>query len=95
MSEVGLTKDLRAFAARADVIVDTLPLTPDTKGLFDKAFFDAAKRGALFINVGRGGTVVTADLIAALKDGRVGGAGSTSRIPSPCRRIIRSGMRRT
>ena len=81
--EVGLTKDLRAFAARADVIVDTLPLTPDTKGLFDKAFFDAAKRGALFINVGRGGTVVTADLIAALKDGRVGGAGLDVTDPEP------------
>ena len=83
VAEVGLTKDLRAFASRADVIVDTLPLTPDTKGLFDKGFFDAAKRGALFINVGRGGTVVTADLIAALKDGRVGGAGLDVTDPEP------------
>ena len=83
VAEVGLPKDLRAFAARADVIVDTLPLTPDTKGLFDKGFFDAAKRGALFINVGRGGTVVTADLIAALKDGRIGGAGLDVTDPEP------------
>ena len=45
--EVGLTKDLRAFAARADVIVDTLPLTPDTKGLFDKVFFEPRSARAL------------------------------------------------
>jgi phosphoglycerate dehydrogenase-like enzyme len=83
VSEVGLTKDLRAFAGRADVIVDTLPLTPDTKGLFDRALFDAAKRGALFVNVGRGGTVVTADLVEALKDGRLGGAGLDVTDPEP------------
>jgi phosphoglycerate dehydrogenase-like enzyme len=83
VSEVGLTKDLRAFAGRADVVVDTLPLTPDTNALFDRAFFDAAKRGALFINVGRGGTVVTADLVAALQDGRLGGAGLDVTDPEP------------
>ena len=83
VSEVGITKDLQAFAAHADVIVDTLPFTPDTQGLFNKSFFDAAKRGALFINVGRGGTVVTADLVAALQDGRIGGAGLDVTNPEP------------
>ena len=67
VAEVGLPDKLLPFAARADVIVSTLPLTPETKGLMNKAFFDAAKRGALFINVGRGGTVVTDDLVAALE----------------------------
>jgi phosphoglycerate dehydrogenase-like enzyme len=52
VAEVGLPDKLHAFAGRADVIVSTLPLTPETKGLMNKAFFDAAKRGALFINVG-------------------------------------------
>jgi phosphoglycerate dehydrogenase-like enzyme len=74
VDEQGLSKDLLAFAARADVIVDALPLTPETKGIFDRKAFDAAKRGALFINVGRGGTVDTADLVAALQDGRIGAA---------------------
>jgi phosphoglycerate dehydrogenase-like enzyme len=83
VSQVGLTRDLHAFAARSDVIVDTLPMTSDTKGLINKAFFDAAKRGAIFINVGRGGTVVTADLVAALKDGRLGGAGLDVTDPEP------------
>lgn len=83
VAEVGLTDKLLAFAGRADVIVDTLPLTQDTKGIFDRKLFDAAKRGALFINVGRGGTVVTADLVAALQDGRIGGAGLDVTDPEP------------
>jgi phosphoglycerate dehydrogenase-like enzyme len=83
VAEVGLADKLLPFAGRADVIVDTLPLTQDTKGLFDRKVFDGAKRGALFINVGRGGTVVTADLIAALRDGRLGGAGLDVTDPEP------------
>jgi phosphoglycerate dehydrogenase-like enzyme len=83
VAEVGLGKDLHAFAGRADVIVNTLPLTEETRGLFDDALFDAAKDGALFVNVGRGGTVVTADLVAALEDGRIGGAGLDVTDPEP------------
>lgn len=83
VAEVGLADKLLPFAARADVIVSTLPLTTETKGLMNKAFFDAAKRGALFINVGRGGTVVTNDLVAALADGRLGGAGLDVTDPEP------------
>ena len=83
VAEVGLPDKLLPFAGRADVIVSTLPLTPETKGLMNKAFFDAAKRGALFINVGRGGTVVTDVLVAALKDGRLGGAGLDVTDPEP------------
>lgn len=83
VGEVGLGADLRAFARRADVIVNTLPLTPQTRGLYDRAFFDTVRRGALFINVGRGASVVTADLVAALEDGRLGGAGLDVADPEP------------
>jgi phosphoglycerate dehydrogenase-like enzyme len=83
VAEVGLPDKLRPFAARADVIVNTLPLTTETKDLFNREVFDAARRGALFINVGRGGTVVTDDLVAALRDGRLGGAGLDVTDPEP------------
>jgi phosphoglycerate dehydrogenase-like enzyme len=83
VSEVGLSADLLAFARRADVIVNTLPLTAQTRGIYDKAFFDAAKHGALFINVGRGASVVTSELVAALGDGRIGGAGLDVTDPEP------------
>jgi phosphoglycerate dehydrogenase-like enzyme len=69
--------------ADADVVVNTLPLTEQTRHLFDARSFAAMKTGAFFINVGRGGTVVTADLVEALKQGRVGGAGLDVTDPEP------------
>jgi phosphoglycerate dehydrogenase-like enzyme len=80
---VGLSDELLALAAEADVVVNALPLTPQTANLFDREFFDAVKPGVLFINVARGGSVVTAELVAALKDGRVAGAGLDVTEPEP------------
>lgn len=80
---VGLSGELYELAAQADVVINTLPLTPATKGVFDEAFFDAAKHGVFFVNVARGGSVVTDDLVAALEDGRVAGAGLDVTDPEP------------
>lgn len=80
---VGLSHELHDLAAQADVIVNALPLTPDTKDLLDGEFFAAVKPGAIFINVGRGQTVVTAELIAALESGRISGAGLDVTEPEP------------
>lgn len=80
---VGLSDELFELAAQADVVINALPLTPETQGLFDKAFFDAVKPGAFFINVARGGSVVTDDLVAALADGRIAGAGLDVTDPEP------------
>jgi phosphoglycerate dehydrogenase-like enzyme len=80
---VGLADELHALAAKADVIVNALPLTPATEGLFDADFFGRAKPGSYFINVGRGATVVTEDLLAALEDGHISGAGLDVTDPEP------------
>ncbi len=80
---VGLSDELLELAGEADFIVVTLPLTPETAGLLDKTFFDAVKRGAHLINVGRGRTIVTDDLVAALSDGRLAGAGLDVTDPEP------------
>ncbi len=80
---VGLSHELHDLAAQSDVIVNALPLTPDTKDLLDGEFFAAVKPGAIFINVGRGQTVVTAELIAALESGRISGAGLDVTEPEP------------
>jgi glyoxylate/hydroxypyruvate reductase A len=58
----------------ADVLVNLLPLTPETAGLLDASVFNTLARGAFLINAGRGGHVVDADLIAALDTGRLSGA---------------------
>jgi len=80
---VGLSDELLELAAEADVVINALPLTPETEGLFDKAFFDAVKPGVFFVNVARGASVVTDDLVAALADGRVAGAGLDVTDPEP------------
>lgn len=80
---VGLSDELPELAARADVIVNALPLTGSTTGIFDRAFFDRAKPGAIFISVGRGRSTVTADLIAALESGKLYGAGLDVTDPEP------------
>jgi phosphoglycerate dehydrogenase-like enzyme len=60
--------------ALADHVVNVLPITPATRRLFDADAFAAMKPGAIFVNVGRGGTVDEPALIRALTDGRIGGA---------------------
>lgn len=67
----------------ADYIINTLPLTAATARCFSDAEFSAMKRGAVFINVGRGGTVDTGALTRALEDGRLGGAGLDVVDPEP------------
>jgi phosphoglycerate dehydrogenase-like enzyme len=62
---------LPALLAQADVVVDLLPLTPDTEKFVNAAFLAGMKPGALFINAGRGRTVDTDALLQALGDGRL------------------------
>jgi phosphoglycerate dehydrogenase-like enzyme len=83
VSQVGLPADLLTFASRADFIVNTTPLTRETTGLFDAKFFDAAKDGAYFFNVGRGPSVVHDDLVAALRSRKLAGAGVDVTDPEP------------
>ena len=80
---VGLPDETAKLASQADVVVNALPLTDQTRGLFDAAMFARMKPGAYYISVGRGGTTVTADLIAALKSGHLGGAGLDVTDPEP------------
>jgi phosphoglycerate dehydrogenase-like enzyme len=83
VSYVGQPDELLALARTADVVVSTLPLTPQTTGLYNAKFFAVLKPTAFFINVARGGSVVTADLVAALNEGRLAGAGLDVVDPEP------------
>jgi phosphoglycerate dehydrogenase-like enzyme len=83
VSYVGLPSELLTLAKDADVIVNTAPLTTETKGLFNATFFATLKPSAYFINVARGGSVVTADLQKALEEGLLAGAGLDVVDPEP------------
>jgi len=83
VARVGLASELPAMIGEADVVVNVTPLTPETQDMFNAALFGRMKTGAYFINVGRGESVVTADLIAALKSGKIAGAGIDVTDPDP------------
>lgn len=53
----------------SDVVSLNCPLTPETKGVIDKAALASMKKTAVLVNVARGGVVVESDLIEALRDG--------------------------
>ena len=83
VSYVGLPDELLTLAKTADVIVNSVPLTPQTTGMYDSKFFAVLKPTAYFINVARGGSAVTADLTAALNEHRIAGAGLDVVDPEP------------
>ena len=83
VSYVGLPDELLKLAKDADFVVNCAPLTPQTTGIFNQAFFAAVKPGAYFISVGRGRSTVTPDLIAALNGGKLAGAGLDVVDPEP------------
>ncbi|PXW25470.1 2-hydroxyacid dehydrogenase [Paraburkholderia caballeronis] len=65
---------LPAFLAQTDVLVCLLPLTAETRGLIDAQLLRQLRPGAKLVHVGRGEHLVSADLLAALREGRLGGA---------------------
>ena len=65
---------LAEFAQGLQVVVNLLPLTPDTAGVLDARLFARLAAGARVVNVARGAHLVEADLLAALASGQVGSA---------------------
>ncbi|MEZ3487298.1 MAG: D-2-hydroxyacid dehydrogenase [Lachnospiraceae bacterium] len=58
----------------ADIVVCTLPETPETCHLLDERKLRLMKPEAVLVNVGRGSLIPTQDLIRVLKDGVIAGA---------------------
>ena len=65
------TDELPELLPDADVVVLTLPLTPQTEGLVDAEFLATMADGALLVNVARGRIVDTEALLAELTSGRL------------------------
>ena len=59
----------------ADVVVMTVPLTEETRGMITQREFIAMKQPGIIINVGRGGTIDENDLLRALQENWIAGAG--------------------
>ncbi|AMJ61392.1 2-hydroxyacid dehydrogenase [Bosea sp. PAMC 26642] len=63
-----------AFLGRTDILVCLLPLTPATQGILGGSVFSRLPHGAMIVNVGRGGHLDQAALLAALDSGQISGA---------------------
>jgi phosphoglycerate dehydrogenase-like enzyme len=83
VSYIGSPDELATLVKQADVVVNSTPLTDQTRGLFNARLFAQMKTSAYFINVGRGGSVVTEDLTEALNKGIIAGAGLDVTDPEP------------
>jgi phosphoglycerate dehydrogenase-like enzyme len=68
-------EQLDLLLAESDFVVIAAPHTPKTAGMFRRRQFQQMRPSAYFINIGRGAIVSLADLAAALKEGRIAGAG--------------------
>ena len=67
--------DLHRFLSRCDVVSVHCPMNDRTCGLIDYAALAQMKRSAVIANLGRGGIIVEADLVRALDEGLIAGAG--------------------
>jgi phosphoglycerate dehydrogenase-like enzyme len=83
-ADVILESDLLTDALPgADLVVVALALTPDTEGIISAGELELMESHAWLVNVARGRHVVTDDLVTALRDGVIGGAGLDVTDPEP------------
>lgn len=63
--------ELREALTHSEIVILTVPLTDETRGMIDAEALAAMPDGALLVNVARGGVVVTEALTAELQNGRL------------------------
>ncbi len=71
MDDQYVQNELPEVIGQADIVVNILPATAETDHLFDEVLFSKMKNDVIFINVGRGETVDTEALLAALDNGKI------------------------
>jgi glyoxylate reductase len=85
-------RDLNALLAEADFVSLHVPLTADTRHMFDEGRFSRMKPTAFLINTARGPVVDEAALVHALENGKIAGAGLDVFENEP---VIHPGLKRT
>jgi phosphoglycerate dehydrogenase-like enzyme len=75
VKELHRPESFHELLPQADFVIMTVPQTPQTVGMMAAREFRLMKRSAYLINIGRGGCVVLNDLVDALREGEIAGAG--------------------
>lgn len=65
---------LHEMLSQSDVVVIAVPMTPQTRGMFDAAAFRAMRPTAFLVNIARGGIIDEGALIDALEEKQIAGA---------------------
>lgn len=74
LGEIHAFSELDGLLGTVDDVVLTMPLTEETRGLFNSERFAQMRPGARLVNVGRGAVVVEQDLLDAIDSGHLAGA---------------------
>jgi D-3-phosphoglycerate dehydrogenase len=76
LAELGLAHTpFEDLLKRSDIVTIHVPVTEETQGMFDREAFSLMKRSAVVINTARGPIIKTTDLVRALREGTISGAG--------------------
>ncbi len=82
-SRLTLFSDLDTMLGHCDIVSLHVPLTAETRHLFNRDRFNAMKHGSILINTARGGVVEQNDLLKAFADGRIASAALDTLDPDP------------
>lgn len=82
--------DLETLLRKSDIVSLHLPATPSTTGMFNKDLFSKMKDSAIIVNTSRGALINEPDLVEAIENGQLGGAGldTTAQEPVPKNSIL-------
>ncbi|WP_426349729.1 D-2-hydroxyacid dehydrogenase [Alloiococcus sp. CFN-8] len=83
VEEVHDINSLKELLPKVDVVVSCVPKNKDTHRIFDKEAFSIMKKGAYFVNAGRGSAVDSYALYEALNSGHIAGAAIDVTDPEP------------
>ncbi|KAG8389672.1 hypothetical protein BUALT_Bualt01G0003200 [Buddleja alternifolia] len=75
VDEKGTHQDILNFASRADIVVCCLVMNSETAGIIDKVFISSMRKGALLVNIARGGLLDYDAVLHHLESGHLGGLG--------------------
>jgi phosphoglycerate dehydrogenase-like enzyme len=75
VDEKGGHEDIHKFASNADIVVCCLSLNRQTAGIVNKTFISSMRKGAILVNIARGGLLDYEAVLYHLKSGHLGGLG--------------------